>query len=45
MNNLSADARLVLADNQNKGTLEIPETEVEDSYGRKIWDYLGLDKN
>jgi len=45
MNNLSADARRVLADNQNKGTLEIPETEVEDSYGRKIWDYLGLDKN
>ena len=45
MNDLSADARRVLADNQAKGTLEIPEVEVEDSFGRRVWDYLELDKN
>lgn len=45
METLSADARRVLADNQQKGTLEIPVVEVEDSYGRKIWDFLELDKN
>ncbi|MCB1763375.1 MAG: outer membrane protein assembly factor BamD [Gammaproteobacteria bacterium] len=45
MQELSADARRVLAINQASGALEIPETEVEESYGRKIWNYLELDKN
>jgi len=45
MDDLAADAQRVLADNQKKGTLEIPAVEVEDSYGRKIWDYLEMDEN
>ena len=45
MDNLAADAKRVLADNLQKGTLDIPEVEVEDSYGRKIWDFLELDEN
>ena len=45
MDNLAADAKRVLADNLQKGTLDIPEVEVEDSYGRKIWDFLELHEN
>ncbi len=42
---LSDDAIRVLALNEKKGTLEIPESDLEDSYGKKVWDYLELDEN
>lgn len=45
MDNLSADAKRVLAANLESGAFEIPDTEIEDSYGKQIWDYLELDKN
>ncbi|MCP4288995.1 MAG: outer membrane protein assembly factor BamD [Gammaproteobacteria bacterium] len=45
MDNLAEDARRVLADNQARGTLDIPEVEVEESYGSKVWEFLEMDKN
>jgi len=47
MDKLSADASRVLAINLKKGTFDyIDETEAERKpLGRKIWDFLELDKN
>lgn len=45
MTELAADARRVLALNEEKGYLEVPEIKTEPSYGQRIWDYLELDKN
>ncbi|MES9911203.1 MAG: outer membrane protein assembly factor BamD, partial [Candidatus Sedimenticola sp. 4PFRAG1] len=44
---LSSDAKRVLALNEAQGNLEIPTPELEEepSFGRKVWDYLELDEN
>ena len=44
---LSIDAKRVLAVNEAKGTLYYPEAEYdgEESLGRAIWEYMELDKN
>lgn len=43
---LSNDAIRVLALNEKRGTLKIPEEDTkEDSYGKQAWDFLELDRN
>jgi len=45
MEQLARDTRRVLALNLEQGTFEDFETETEKTLGRKIWDYVGLDRN
>jgi outer membrane protein assembly factor BamD len=46
LDDLAADARRVLAYNEERGTFaEFDAQVVEKSFGRKVWDYLELDKN
>ncbi|MCB1758883.1 MAG: outer membrane protein assembly factor BamD [Gammaproteobacteria bacterium] len=45
MTQLAMDARRVLALNEEKGYLEVPEVETDPSYGQRIWDFLELDEN
>lgn len=46
MEDLAADARRVLALNEQNGSLIAdPRTQGEKSWGRQLWDYFGLDQN
>jgi outer membrane protein assembly factor BamD len=46
LDDLAADARRVLAYNEERGTfVEFDAQVVEKTFGRKVWDYLELDKN
>ncbi len=47
LENLSTDAKRVLAVNESKGYFKVLEQEQleEDPIVRKVWDYIGLDKN
>ncbi|MCB1858665.1 MAG: outer membrane protein assembly factor BamD [Gammaproteobacteria bacterium] len=46
LDQLSDDAIRVLAANEQTGSLDIPvDEEEEESYGKRVWDYLELDKN
>ena len=46
MDNLAADTRRVLAYNEERGTFaEFDAQVVEKTFGRKVWDFLELDKN
>ena len=46
MDELAADARRVLAYNEERGTFaEFDAQVVEKTFGRKVWDFLELDKN
>jgi outer membrane protein assembly factor BamD len=42
---LAADARRVLTLNRDAGRFEVDEKPEPATLGRKLWDYIGLDKN
>jgi outer membrane protein assembly factor BamD len=45
MEQLARDTQRVLALNREQGIFDEFETGAEKSFGRKIWDYIGLDRN
>jgi outer membrane protein assembly factor BamD (BamD/ComL family) len=45
LEDLSQDAQRVLALNDANGTFLVEEPEADKPLGRRIWDYLELDKN